>query len=401
MVAPASWPAIRHQRHPWASRFDRDDLMRRQWESSRGPYEAAVVPRIADTPVGLKPAVIAEATEAALLLARFDAEVGSQLLPFADVLLRSESASSSEIENLTSGARAIAETVLGERDRGNAALVVRNVGAMTAAIRLADRIDGDSIVAMQRALLEDHTPTLVSGYRTEQVWIGGGSIGPHGAEFVPPHASEVAAAMDDLVAFIHRDDIPALVHAALAHAQFETIHPFPDGNGRTGRALVQAMLRASRVTTNIAVPVSAGLLHDVDRYYAALNAFRKGDADAIVGVFSDAAGYAVRNGRRLVGDLAGVREGWETDLTGIRSDAGARRLADLLFAQPVVSQPFVSGRLGLSPQGSYNAIETLTDRGILLAATSQRRNRVWYAQPILAALDDFAARAGRRSAPTR
>ena len=73
--------------------------------------------------------------------------------------------------------------------------------------------------------------------------------------------------MDDLVAFLGRLDIPVLAHVAIAHAQFETIHPFPDGNGRTGRAIVQAMLRHSRVTTNITVPVSAGLLHDAEGYY--------------------------------------------------------------------------------------------------------------------------------------
>ncbi|MBB2966729.1 Fic family protein [Leifsonia aquatica] len=396
-----AWPPVAYEELPWVSRFPRDALSRRQWEQSRGPYRAAIPPRIGDATVSLSGASIADATEAGTLLTRFDAEVGSQLLPFADVLLRSEAASSSEIENLTSGARAIAETVLGERDQGNAGLVVRNVEAMTAAIRLADHIDETTIVAMQTALLEHHAPHLVGEYRREQVWIGGGGLSPHGADFVPPHDGRVSAAMGDLVAFIRRTDIPALAHAALAHAQFETIHPFPDGNGRTGRALVQAMLRASRVTTNVAVPVSAGLLHDVDRYYGALDAYRKGDADGIVAVFAEAAGYAVRDGRALVEDLAEVRATWEGALTGIRADASARRLADLLFAQPVVNQPFVSAGLGVSPQGAYNAIGALVERGLLASATSKHRNRIWYAQPILSALDDFAARAGRRSAPSR
>jgi Fic family protein len=74
--------------------------------------------------------------------------------------------------------------------------------------------------------------------------------------------------MNDVVAFIGRARIPVLAQVAIAHAQFETIHPFPDGNGKTGRAIVQAMLRHGQVTTNIAVPVSAGLLHDVKDYYS-------------------------------------------------------------------------------------------------------------------------------------
>src|SRR5262249_56504813 len=92
---------------------------------------------------------------------------------------------------------------------------------------------------------------------------------PHGAAFVPPHYERVPDAMRDLMSFVRRDDLPVLAHAALAHAQFETIHPFVDGNGRTGRALVHAMLRARGVTRNVTVPVSAGLLTDTDAYFAA------------------------------------------------------------------------------------------------------------------------------------
>lgn len=132
-----------------------------------------------------------------------------------------ESASSSEIENLTSGARAIAE----------------------AELALSDSIDSKSIIAMQAALLGSFAPDLTGGWRDEQVWIGGRSFSPHLADFVSPYQERVPAAMDDLVAFVGKADIPVLAQVAIAHVQFETIHPFPDGNGRAGRAIVQAMLR--------------------------------------------------------------------------------------------------------------------------------------------------------------
>jgi fido (protein-threonine AMPylation protein) len=103
---------------------------------------------------------------------------------------------------------------------------------------------------MHRALVERFEPDIAGRWRREQVWIGGGRISSHNAAFVPPRADRVPGAIDDLVAFAHRDDIPALSHAAIAHAQFETIHPFPDGNGRTGRALIHAMIR------NRALPLS-------------------------------------------------------------------------------------------------------------------------------------------------
>ena len=137
-------------------------------------------------------------------------------------------------------------------------------------------------------------------------WIGGSRLGPHAAVFVPPVHERVPGLIDDLVAFIARDDVPVLAHAALAHAQFETIHPFEDGNGRTGRALVHAMLRSKGLTRTVTVPISAGLLVDTDAYFVALTAYRSGDPEPIVECFADAAFAAVANGRELVGDLRAV-----------------------------------------------------------------------------------------------
>ncbi|GAA4152000.1 Fic family protein [Leifsonia shinshuensis] len=342
-------------------------------------------------------AVTAEAVEAAALLTRFDAEFGLSVLPFASILLRSESASSSQIENLTSGARAIAETELGERDTGNAPLIVRNVHAMQAALELSDALDGSGIIATHAALVEDHAPELTGGYRREQVWIGGSGVSPHGAAFVPPHHERVPAAMADLVAFTGRWDIPALLHAAIAHAQFETIHPIPDGNGRTGRAIVQAMLRRSRTTATVVVPVSAGLLHDVDGYYDALTAYRAGDLDPIVRAFTEAAGFAVRAGRDLAAAIDELRSRWEEMLTGLRSDSSARRVAALALEQPVLNVAVVEARLGLSAPGTYRAFEALVDRGVLRPANSRKRNRLWIADDMIQALDAFADRAARRS----
>src|SRR5260221_12756766 len=114
---------------------------------------------------------------------------------------------------------------------------------MNAAIAMADHLDVASILAMHQVLMELVEPTIAGKWRLEQVWIGGTSLGPHGALFVPPQHSRVMPAIEDLMSFVQRDDLPVLAHAAVAHAQFETIHPFPDGNGRTGRALLHAMLR--------------------------------------------------------------------------------------------------------------------------------------------------------------
>ncbi|MGH1523436.1 Fic family protein [Leifsonia sp. L25] len=223
-------------------------------------------------------------------------------------------------------------------------------------------------------------------------------LSPHGAAFVPPHHERVPSAMADLVAFTGRWDVPALVHAAIAHAQFETIHPFPDGNGRTGRAIVHAMLRRSRTTATVVVPVSAGLLREVDDYYDALTAYRQGEVDPIVRVFTEAAAFAVRAGRDLASAIDGLRSRWEEALTGLRSDSSARRVATLALEQPVLNAAVVEARLGLSAPGTYRAFEALVDRGVLRPANSRKRNRLWIAEDMIRALDAFADRAARRSA---
>src|SRR5690606_7915987 len=126
----------------------------------------------------------------------------------------------------------------------------------------------------------------------------------------PPHHERVPDLMDDVMRYARRTDVPALAHTAIAHAQFETIHPFPDGNGRTGRALVQGMLRAAGVTAHGTVPVSAGLLGDTDGYFRALTAFRAGDARPIIETLAEAAFAAVANGRALTRQITSIAAEW-------------------------------------------------------------------------------------------
>jgi Fic family protein len=361
-----------------------------------GPYEAAVVPRIADARLGLPTEVVAVDAEAAAEIARFDTEVGADLVPFEAVMLRTESASSSMIENLTSGARAILLAEMGSREKRNATLIVGNVAAMTAAVRMADDLDEAAVLAMHRALFAEADPDTAGRWRDEQVWIGGDSFGPHGADFVPPHHEHVPALMADLIAFARRSDLPVLTQAAIAHAHFETIHPFPDGNGRTSRAMVHAMLRRHRLTRSVTVPVSAGLLVDTRAYFAALTAYRAGDPAPIVARFAAASVEAVVNARLLMADLHRIRDRWDGVLRA-RRGAATWRLADLLLRQPVVDARTVARELEVSPANTARTVAPLVDAGVLTESTGFARNRVWQAPEVLSALDEFAARTGRRS----
>jgi Fic family protein len=393
--AETSWPPLSYEQRPWRPYLDQSMVSRAMRERHKGPYSAAVVARIVDVRVDLPSDALALADEASAEISRFDTEMGSEIAPFSTILLRSESASSSMIEHLSSGAKQIALADMGSRDKRNATEIVGNVRAMRAAIDLADEIGTESILDMHRALLGEVHSEIAGRWRDQQVWVGGDSYGPLGADYIAPHHERVPAAMDDLVTFARRNDIPVLVQAALAHAQFETIHPFPDGNGRTGRAWLHSMLKNKDLTRNVTVPISAGLLTDTDTYFDALTAYRRGDPVPIVKRIADASFRAVDNGRQLAGEIKTTRADWTAKITA-RRDAAAWRLADLLLRQPVVDGQTVATQLGIASYSARGALGHLVDVGILSEFTGFARNRMWEAKEITSALDAFATRAGRR-----
>ncbi|MHB1172812.1 MAG: Fic family protein [Lacisediminihabitans sp.] len=390
-----AWPPIGFEKREWQSREDVGQS-RRAALQARGSYEAAIPPAIAKLSLPpLDEGTVVAAEDAIIELGRFDGEVGSIAAPFSAILLRSESAASSEIEQLTASAKNIALAEMGRGTGKNSRLIVGNVRAMEAAIDMAEDLDASTIIAMQGEILRDDQPELTGGWRTQQIWIGGGySNSPHTATFVPPHHERVAGLMEDLVAFARRTDLPALPQIAIAHAQFETVHPFPDGNGRTGRALVQAMLRRLGVTRNVTVPVSAGLLRDTRGYFDALTAYRNGDVTPIIRAMAQASIDAIVNGRQLVGDLNSMHSEW-VRITSARAGSAGRRLLDVLQRQPVIDANLAGEELGISARNAQNGIDRLVGDGILLPSGPAARNRTYEAREVLAALDSFAARAKR------
>ncbi len=180
----------------------------------------------------------------------------------------------------------------------------------------------------------------------------------------------------------------------MAHALFETTHPFTDGDGRTGRALMRAMLRNKGLTRQVTMPVSAGPLADTDGYVAALTAYRCGDAAAIVERVAEASVRATTDGRQLVTELREIRESWKTGSP--RADSAVWQVADLLTRRPVVNAVLVRDELGIPIDHPRRYLGPLTEGGILVEFTDRARNRAWCAPEVLAALDAFAERARRR-----
>ena len=396
-----SWPAVSYEERHWSPA--EGTVSRRRRERLTGPYGSAVLAPVA----AITPAISADtgalAEEATLEMVRFDAEASAvlgvlgegELAPVASVLLRSESAASSQIEHLTAGARQLALAELGAPASTNAQTVSDNVRAMRAALDLAHDVDEAAILQMHRALMDRFSWAAPGAWRRDVVWIGG--EGPPEAVFVPPSPERVPAAMADLVALAARRDIPVLAHAALVHAQFETIHPFIDGNGRTGRALIHSLLRGRGVTRRLTVPVSAGLLTDTSGYFAALTAFRVGDVEPIIIQLALAAEKASANGRVLLADLAAARESWRGTLRA-RRDAAVWRSLGVLLAQPVLDVTYLQRALGVTFPAAEHAMATMEAAGIVRASfVGRERNRVWHAPDVLDALDAFAERAGRRA----
>ncbi|WP_218221845.1 Fic family protein [Nesterenkonia sp. Act20] len=397
MTSTTKWPPLSYEDRQWVPSAHAAWGARAEQDLAGTRYQSALAPEIAGlTPEPSTPAREA-AAEAERELTRFDSELGSRVAAFAPVLLRSEAASSSQIENLTASARAIFSVEVGAKGNRNAESIAANTGAMNAALDVARDLSAGSIRILHSVLLAGQPRHTPGHWRDQPVWIGTRADSPVGASFVAPHQSHVPGLMDDLVAFVSDLSVAPLISVAVGHAQFETIHPFTDGNGRTGRALSQAMLRHRGVTRNVAVPVSAGLLADVEGYHAALTAYRAGDVDPIIEAFAAASLRAVHNARQLVADIDEIRQSWNHRLKA-RTDSNAWKILDLLARRPVLNTAVAAEELGIARPNVHPPLKAIVAAGIAKQQHEHQRGMFWRSDEILAAIDAFAVRAGRRSA---
>ncbi len=364
-----------------------------------GSYVATLTPRIAElSSIDLSGPLAASVAEAEASIARFDERIGAGLSSFAVIALRTEAATSSQIENLSASASSIAiaeHAVLSAGPRKpNADLIAANVATLTAAMAGEGALDPPEVIEIQRILLENAAPRLTGSFRTEQVWVGGDAYSPHGATHIAPHHDRVPAAIDDFVEFANRQDLGALAHIAVSHAHFETIHPFPDGNGRTGRVIVQRMLRRVGLTQRAILPLSAGLLSDTDRYFESLNSYREGEIEPVVSMFVDATFTSLSNASRLAEDLTEVRRAW-SEAVSARADSTVWPLLDYCVGRPALTASSVAADLGVSTVAAQNAIDRLAESGILRQNSPARRNRIWLVADVLDAVEQFMERTRR------
>jgi Fic family protein len=400
-------------------------LIERVWEPS-GPaylrsrkdakpfrYQAYVPDRIADLDPLLPASTTAAVEQAAIAARQLDEAPGiEQLEPIAVVLLRAESVASSRIEGLRLSHRRIEEAVVAPKAARRTALeILQNIRAMERAIEIGGKgsqLTIDHLLEVHKELLSTKWDEVHAGrIRDEQNWIGGGNT-PRRADFVPPPEELVEGLLQDLVAFSNRNDLSAIAQAAIAHAQFETIHPFVDGNGRAGRALVHIILRRRGLSTRVVPPISVVLAANATRYVQGLTAYRAGRTVDWILDFAEATRIASEQAADLAASIADLRDAWLERAGQPRAKSAPRRIIEGLIQHPILTVESAADAIGGSQEGARLALNRLQEAGVVNQITLGKRNRAWAADAVFDLLDEFDMSMGTlddetegRPAPTR
>jgi Fic family protein len=408
-------------------------VVKRRWEANltaglsrrdRQPcqYEAYVPDRLAGRKITLDGDVAADVADAEGAIAGLNTAavtlVDTEAL--ARLLLRAECVASSKIEGLEVGPRRLiraeAARVLGDTSGDvTADEVLANIDAMSWAVETlapSKAISVKDLLEIHRRLLAGTRLAEHSGkIRTEQNWIGGSSYNPCSASFVPPPPEEVEALLEDLCDFCNDDSLPAVAQAAIAHAQFETIHPFIDGNGRTGRALIHVVLRRRGLVGRVLPPISLVLATWAADYIAGLTATRYNGTPASkqahaglnkwMGLFASAAKRAVSDADAFESRVDEIEKEWRTRVGRIRKDSSTDRLIRALPGAPIVTANGAADLIGRSFQQTNEAISRLVDAGVLRQVSVGRRNRAFEASEIVDAFTDLERRLASPRGDTR
>lgn len=394
-------------------------FVERQWEADLSAfggrrarsgfrYRAYVPDPIAALDVALPGDVAAVVTEAELEVRRLNESSPAlqSLESLARQLLRAESVASSRIEGLVLSHRRLAKADYADDQADvTAQSVLANMRAMELAVQRGARKSPfrvADLLAIHRQLFSAFGDARAGRVRTEQNWIGGAASSPRDAEFVPPPPELVKPLLDDLCRYLDRDDLPAAVQAAVAHAQFETIHPFADGNGRVGRALVHVVLRRRGVAPHFVPPVSLVLATDAKAYVGGLGDFRAGHAAEWCASFAQALRTSAREAAHFARQVEALKAKWRQAAGEPRAHSAARALIELLPSHPLIDVATAEALLHRSNQAARLAMLHLERAKVLTPITVGRRNRAWEAAGLFDLVNDFESHlATRRGGVTR
>jgi len=385
-------------------------------------YEAYVPDALTGRTVVLNGDVAADVADAERSIVAFDA----QAMTLADtealsrILLRAECVASSRIEGLEVGARRLlrveAAQQLGEKPVDvTATEVLGNISAMSNAIQSIQQdgaITVDHLLDFHRRLLADTPLTAHAGViRTQQNWIGGSAYNPCSASFVPPPHELVPGLLEDLCSFCNDDSLPAVAQAALAHSQFETIHPFVDGNGRTGRALIHLVLRRRGLAVRVLAPISLVLATWSSDYVAGLQATRyrgpasspaaHGGINHWIARFAAAASRAVDDASNFEDTAHSLQEEWRARLGAVRANSAADLILRALPGAPVITVNSAATLVGRSFKAVNEAINRFVAADILKQISVGKRNRAFEAAEIIDAFTSLERQLASPEGDTR
>lgn len=202
--------------------------------------------------------------------------------------------------------------------------------------------------------------------------------------------------MDDGIDFSHRHDIPVLVQAAVMHAQFESIHPFTDGNGRIGRAMISSLLPQRGHTRHTTIPLAAALASRRQDYFRTLWAYREGNAEPIIRRITESIRVASQESRVTAHRLSTMSDEWSDKAGNPRAHSTSGKIIKELTESPFLSSHYLENAMHFSASASHRALSLLNGAGIIHEITGKKRDRVWVATEVIDELKSLELRIGEQ-----
>lgn len=379
--------------------------IKQTWRTELGPredrqftsFEAYMPPRIADLRVDIPQHLIAHCDSALNEAVRLDAEYGPRLRALAGMMLRTEAIATSKIEDENASTEDYIRAMYGNKSNRSAMAMVRATDAIDYLVNHG--VNHQSLLTGHKALMGPPNPLKPESgaYRAVQNWIGGSAYSPRDALHTPPPPEMVNPLMDDFMLFASRDDVPTIPQAAIMHAQFESIHPFTDGNGRTGRAMISSLMRQRRQTRHTTIPIAAVLAARREDYFTTLWKYRDdGDAGPVISMIASAIKVTSQESRVTAARLEEMPEHWHHQALHPRRDSASGKLLTHLTERPILSAQEAEAITGSSERSALRAVTRLQDAGIIHEITGRKRNRVWVASDVIGEIDGLTHRIEQR-----
>lgn len=312
---------------------------------------------------------------------------------FVSMYVRKEALMSSQIEGTQATLEDVLDPLIEDNTNRNVADVVNYIKATEYAIRRLHELP-----LCNRLLKETHA-ILMEGvrgqeknpveFRCSQNWIGGKGSTLRNAKYIPPSPDDMTEAMSDLEKYINADDrLDGLIRAALIHYQFETIHPFLDGNGRIGRLLITLFLMEKKILTTPALYISYFLKKNRVEYYDRMTEVRsKGNYEQWVKFFLQALAESAKDAIAAIDELTALHDKNVDLVAGMgRASKNAMLVFRYLEANPIIEIGKTAEALGITFGTASNVVERLSSAGILEQTTTGRRNRTFAYKDYLAIL---------------